>query len=49
MSEETRLQVLLASLNKDEPQMEDISTEDEIREIRMRGERLISMYEENDK
>lgn len=48
MSEETRLQLLLASLNNDEPQMEDIDTEEEIRQIRMRGERLISMYEEND-
>ena len=48
MSEETRLQLLLASLNKDEPQMEDINTEEEIRQMRMRGERLISMYEEND-
>ena len=49
MSEETRLQLLLASLNADEPQMEDINTEEEIRQIRMRGERMISMYEENDK
>ena len=48
MSEETRMELLLASLNKDEPRMEDISTEEEIRQIRMRGERLISMYEEND-
>ena len=48
MSEETRLQLLLASLNKDEPQMEDINTEEEIRQMRIRGERLISMYEEND-
>lgn len=48
MSEETRMQLLLASLNKDEPQMEDIDTEEEIRQMRMRGERLISMYEEND-
>ena len=48
MSEETRLQLLLASLNNDEPQTEDIDTEEEIRQIRMRGERLISMYEEND-
>ena len=47
MSEETRMELLLASLNKDEPQMEDIDTEEEIRQIRMRGERLISMYEEN--
>ena len=35
-------------LNKDVPQMEEIDTEEEIRQIRMRGERLISMYEEND-
>ena len=48
MSEETRMELLLASLNKDEPQLEDIDTEEEIRQIRMRGERLISMYEEND-
>ena len=48
MSEETRMELLLASLNKDEPQMEDINTEEEIRQMRMRGERLISMYEEND-
>ena len=48
MSEETRIQLLLATLNKDVPQMEDIDTEEEIRQIRMRGERLISMYEEND-
>ena len=48
MSEETRMELLLASLNKDEPQMEEIDTEEEIRQIRMRGERLISMYEEND-
>ena len=48
MSEETRQQLLLASLNKDESQMEDIDTEEEIRQIRMRGERLISMYKEND-
>jgi hypothetical protein len=43
MSEETRIQLLLATLNKDVPQMEDISTEEEIRQIRMRGERLTSM------
>ena len=49
MSEETRMELLLASLNADEPQMEDINTEEEIRQIRMRGERMISMYEENDK
>lgn len=49
MSEETRMELLLASLNADEPQMEDINTEEEIRQIRIRGERMISMYEENDK
>ena len=49
MSEETRMELLLASLSDDEPQMEDINTKEEIRQIRMRGERLISMYEENDK
>ena len=49
MSEETRMELLLASLNADEPQMEGINTEEEIRQIRMHGERLISMYEENDK
>ena len=43
MSEETRTQLLLASLNKDVPKMEDISTEEEIRQLRMRGERLTSM------
>ena len=43
MSEETRIQLLLASLNKDVPKMEDISTEEEIRQMRMRGERLIGM------
>ena len=49
MSEETRKALLLARLNANEPQMESIDTEEEIRQIRMRGERLISMYEENDK
>ena len=44
MSEETRMELLLASLNKDEPQMEDISTEEEIRQMRMRGERLVNIY-----
>ena len=49
MSEETRMELLLASLNEDMPRMEATVTYDEIRQIRMRGERLISMYEENDK
>ena len=49
MSEETKIELLLASLNEDMPQMEEINTEEEIRQIRKRGERLISMYEENDK
>ena len=44
MSEETRMELLLASLNEDEPQMVDISTEDEIRLMRMRGERLVNIY-----
>ena len=44
MSEETRMELLLASLNEDEPQMEDISTEEEIRQMRMRGERLVNIY-----
>lgn len=49
MSEDTRMELLLASLNADEPQVEGINTDEEIRQIRMRGERMISMYEENDK
>ena len=49
MSEETRLQLLLASLSEGEPQREEIETYDEIHQIRQRGERMISMYEENDK
>ena len=49
MSEETRLQLLLASLSDDVPKREETDTYDEIRQIRMRGERMISMYEENDK
>lgn len=44
MSEETRMELLLASLNEDEPRMEDISTEEEIRQICMRGERLVNIY-----
>ena len=43
MSEETRMELLLATLNKDVPKMEDISTAEEIRQMRMRGERLTSM------
>ena len=49
MSEETRMELLLASLNEEMPQMEEINTEEEILQIRIRGERLINMYEENDK
>ena len=44
MSEETRMELLLASLNEDEPRMEDISAEEEIRQMRMRGERLVNIY-----
>lgn len=43
MSEEMRMELLLASLNKDVPQMEDVNIEEEIRQMRMRGERLTSM------
>ena len=49
MSEETRMELLLASLNEEMPQMEEINTEEAIRQIRIRGERMISMYEQNDK
>ena len=51
MSEETRKELLLAmsSQNDDMPQMEDIDIEEEIRQMRQRGEQMISMYEENDK
>ena len=49
MSEETRMELLLASLNEEMPQMEEINTEEAILQIRIRGERLINMYEENDK
>jgi flagellar biosynthesis GTPase FlhF len=48
MSEETRMELLMASLNEEMPQMEEINTEEAIRQIRIRGERLIGMYEEND-
>ena len=43
------MELLLASLNEEMPQMEEINTEEEILQIRIRGERLIGMYEENDK
>jgi hypothetical protein len=49
MSEETRLALMMASLNEDAPQTEEINPEEEIRQLRKRGERLISMYEANDK
>ena len=44
MSEETRMELLLASLSDNEPQMEEMDSHETIRQIRMRGERLISMY-----
>lgn len=44
MSEETRLQLLLAGLNEDVPQMEEMDSEEAIRQVRMRGERLVNMY-----
>ena len=51
MSEETRMELLLAmsSQNDEMPQMEDIDIEEEVRQMRQRGEQMISMYEENDK
>ena len=49
MSEETRLALLMARHNENVPQAEEIDTEEEIRQLRKRGERLISMYEVNDK
>ena len=49
MSEDTRLALLMASHNENVPQAEEIDTEEEIRQLRKRGERLISMYEVNDK
>ena len=49
MSEETQMELLLASLAEDVPQIVVIDTEEEIRQIRQRGERMICMYEENDK
>lgn len=49
MSEETRLALMMASLNEDVPHTEEINPEEEIRQLRKRGERLISMYEANDK
>ena len=49
MSEKTRMELLLASLDEKMPQMEEINTEEDILQIRIRGERLINMYEENDK
>lgn len=49
MSEETRMELLLARLAEDMPKMEDINTDEDICQLRMRGKQLISMYEENDK
>ena len=44
MSEETRMELLLASLDKDVPQMEEKDSYEAIRQVRMRGERLVNMY-----
>lgn len=51
MSEETRMELLLAmsTQNDEMPQMENIDIEEEIRQMRQRGEQMINMYEENDK
>ena len=45
MSEETRMELLMASLTEDIPTIEEIDIEEEIRQLRQRGERLMSMYE----
>ncbi|MBO4664494.1 MAG: hypothetical protein J5663_08795 [Bacteroidaceae bacterium] len=47
MSEETRIELLLASLMEETPKMEEIDIEEEIRQIRIRGERMASMYANN--
>ena len=51
MSEETRMELLLAMSNQNNelPQMKEIDIEEEIRQIRQRGEQMINMYEQNDK
>jgi len=45
MSEDTKIELLMASLTEDIPTIEEIDIEDEIRLLRQRGERLMSMYE----
>lgn len=45
MSEDTKIELLMASLTEDIPTIEEIDIEDEIRQLRQRGERLMSMYE----
>ena len=45
MSEDTKIELLMASLTEDIPKIEEIDIEDEIRLLRQRGERLMSMYE----
>ena len=51
MSEETRMELLLAmsSQNNEMPRMEEIDIDEEIRQMRQRGEQMINMYEQNDK
>lgn len=51
MSEETRMELLLAMSNQNNelPQVEEIDIEEEIRQIRQRGEQMINMYEQDDK
>ena len=51
MSEETRIELLLAmsDQNNELPRMEEIDIEEEIRQMRQRGEQMINIYEQNDK
>ena len=46
MSEETRMELLLATLTADVPPMEEIEREEEIRQLRRRGERMAKMFHE---
>ena len=47
MSEETRIELLLASLMEETPKTEELNIEEEIRQLRIRGERMMSMYDNN--
>ena len=41
------MELLLASLMEETPKMEELDIEEEIRQIRIRGERMASMYANN--